>query len=76
MNVLLERRGRTAGHQPVIPRQTARPTDRPAPQQRAKKRQPPNRNWLIGLGVFLVVVLAFAAMWALTMLAGGTTYLR
>ena len=54
----------------------------PSAQERSPDERPKERpavkdhNLLIGLGVFAVVVLVFAAMVALTMLAGGDGYVR
>ena len=48
-------------------------TGTPAAPQRAEARVA-DGTWLIGLGVCLVVVLAFTAMVALTQLAGGETF--
>lgn len=74
MSVLLERRGRTARQQTGIPRQRSHRTDRPTAQP-VQKRARAERTGLIGLGVVLVVLLAFTAMVVLTALAGGDTFL-
>ena len=61
---------------PATPHRAPGRADRPAPRGRAGKRWFEDRTWLIGLGVFLTVVLAFTAMVVLTALAGGDSFLQ
>ncbi|TYP86880.1 hypothetical protein [Blastococcus xanthinilyticus] len=52
------------------------PPDAPPAEQPTPAADARMRSWLIALGVFVTVAVAFTAMVVLTMLAGGDGYLR
>ena len=81
MSVRLQHRARTSQPQadparPATPHRAPGRAHRPAPQRREGKRGVADRSWLVLLGVFITVVLAFTAMVVLTALAGGDSFLR
>ncbi|MCF6508747.1 hypothetical protein E9549_15225 [Blastococcus sp. MG754426] len=62
-----------AHHPGVVPPTAQEPSPAEAPPQRQAAE---DHAWLLGLGVLATVVLVFAAMVVLTMLAGGDGYVR
>ncbi|MCZ2857807.1 hypothetical protein [Blastococcus sp. VKM Ac-2987] len=60
-------------HRPHVAPPPAAP-QRPAAKEPPEKRGAEDRAWLLGLGIFAIVVLVFVLMAVLTALAGGDTY--